>query len=210
MCASRRECHAARVGKPCGGRPHDRHVFTWAACPIRRVCHPRPAGSGFVRGVRRGTEWLTASARPLYSSFDSGGRSWASACSRRTGNTGANPGRPRRCDQAPRPAASSHCDAPRDREKARSRPSLGVRRPTRCQEHAGPRGRDGGHGRCGGRFVGHTPGTRPASPEVVPPRRFPRTRGRSSGFTACRASIAWTRQPAPARFNGLPGPCAGA
>lgn len=58
---------------------------------------------------------------------------------RQTGNTGVNPGRPRRCDQAPRPAVSKplRSAACRDpREKACSRPSLGVRRPTRDAEQA--------------------------------------------------------------------------
>ncbi len=58
---------------------------------------------------------------------------------RQTGNTGVNPGRPRRCNQAPRlavskPLRSAVCRDPR--EKACSRPSLEVRRPTRDAEQA--------------------------------------------------------------------------
>jgi hypothetical protein len=52
---------------------------------------------------------LTGFARPLHFASDSGGRSHECSCSRQTGNSGANPGRPRRCDQATRSAASGHC-----------------------------------------------------------------------------------------------------
>lgn len=52
---------------------------------------------------------LTGSARPLHFAFDSGGRRRECSRSRQTGNSGANPGRPRRCDQATRSAASGHC-----------------------------------------------------------------------------------------------------
>ena len=53
---------------------------------------------------------LTGFARPLHFAFDSGGRPRERSRDRQTGNSGANPGRPRRCDQATRSAASGHCE----------------------------------------------------------------------------------------------------
>ena len=77
----------------------------------------RRARDGKVCGCRRGaTDSLTAPPRPLHSSNDSGGRPRAIVHGRQTGNSGANPGRPRRCDQASRPAVSGHCDPTRSRE----------------------------------------------------------------------------------------------
>jgi hypothetical protein len=113
-----------------------------ASFHIERTHGGKPCGlTSSLRGM------LTVSLQSLHSADDSGGRPEAAAFARQTGNSGAIPGRPRRCDQAPRPAVSSHCGACAAREKACSRLSLGVRRPTRCQESAGPRGRNGGHGR---------------------------------------------------------------
>jgi hypothetical protein len=65
---------------------------------------------------------------------DSGGRAETAVFIRRTGNSGANPGRPRRCDQACEVGCFEPLRACRRggrREKACSRPSLEVRRPTR-------------------------------------------------------------------------------
>ena len=52
---------------------------------------------------------LTGSTRPLHFAFDSGGRPRERSRDLQTGNSGANPGRPRRCNQATRSAASGHC-----------------------------------------------------------------------------------------------------
>ena len=166
----------------------------WVNTAVRRAC-ARPAGDrrttvtpsremplqpaqlrtrGSRGGKPCGLSWtlrgmLTSALQPLNSANDSGGREEAAAFVRQTGNSGVNPGRPRRCDQAPRSAVSSHCGACAAREKACSRLSLGVRRPTRCQESAGPRGREGGHGRV----IGRSHGTQdpllhaPASPMVA-------------------------------------------
>ena len=100
--------------------------------PSRFDTPPTPAGKpcGLAGRPRRG---LTASAQPLHSATDLGGRAKDAPFSRQTGNSGANPGRPRRCDQASRSAASRHCGFLGGREKACSRPSLGVRRPTRVR-----------------------------------------------------------------------------
>jgi hypothetical protein len=134
---------------------------------------------------------LTSPLQSLHSANDSGGREEAAAFVRQTGNSGVNPGRPRRCDQAPRPAVSSHCGACAGREKACSRLSLGVRRPTRCQESAGPRGRNGGHGRVIGRSQGIQDPLLQA-PASLTVARAPACvhRGRAC---ACGAAVAWTR-----------------
>ena len=101
-------------------------------------------------GRRRGSSMcLTALASPVHSANDSGGSLRERSCGRQTGNSGVNPGRPRRCDQATRSAASGHCgacDSSRSHEKACGRRSLEVRRPTRCHGFVGPRGRYGRHG----------------------------------------------------------------
>jgi hypothetical protein len=52
---------------------------------------------------------LTGFTRPVHFAFDSGGRPRERSRDLQTGNSGANPGRPRRCDQATRSAASGHC-----------------------------------------------------------------------------------------------------
>lgn len=63
-------------------------------------------------GRRRGSSiCLTALAPPVHSANDSGGWFRERSCGRQTGNSGVNPGRPRRCDQATRSAASGHCGA---------------------------------------------------------------------------------------------------
>jgi hypothetical protein len=146
-----------------------------------------PARRGKPCGLRRGAAiCLTHPARSLHSANDSGGRSRERSRGRQTGNSGANPGRPRRCDQATRSAASSHCEHRRRRcrEKACGRRSLGVRRPTRCHGFAGPRGRDGGHGR-----------SRPSACSIRPHRNATLRAGRpprGGGRAWCRA--AWSHQ----------------
>jgi len=72
--------------------------------PLGVPLHVKLCGLGMGRAI-----CLTGSARPLHFASDSGGRSHECSCSRQTGNSGANPGRPRRCDQATRSAASGHC-----------------------------------------------------------------------------------------------------
>ena len=124
---------ASRQGRP---RPAE-----FDTAPARRG---KPCGLGAARVI-----CLTGLARSLHSTIDSGGWPRERSRGRQTGNSGAIPGRPRRCDQATRSAASGHCGRRlrRFREKACGRRSLEVRRPTRCHGFAGPRGRDGGHGR---------------------------------------------------------------
>lgn len=112
----------------------------------------------------------------------------------RTGNSGENPGRPRRCVQAPRPVASGHCVSgrlpDRQREKACGRRSLGVRRPTRVREFADLRGRGGGHGRANGRWQD----TQDPYLTVRPESRVSRAqaRGTRPRDCACGAAVAWT------------------
>lgn len=100
-------------------------------------------------GRRRGSSiCLTVLASSVYFASDSGGWLRERSCSQQTGNSGVNPGRPRRCDQATRSAASGHCgarDLSRSCEKACGRRSLEVRRPTRCHGFVRPRGRYGRH-----------------------------------------------------------------
>ena len=106
-------------------RPVHLRVFF---CATGTACQPRPA-PGLLDTLRALDTLPTRLWWP--------GR--AVARLRQTGNTGVNPGRPRRCDQAPRSAVSKplrtalRCGL---REKACSRPSLGVRRPTRVAEQA--------------------------------------------------------------------------
>ena len=172
-CFGGARCVEAAAHRACARPAGDRDTTVTAS----RETPLQPA-QVLTRGSRRGKpcglSWtlrgmLTSALQPLNSPNDSGGREEAAAFVRQTGNTGVNPGRPRRCDQALRPAVSSHCDAHAGREKACSRLSLGVRRPTRCQESAGPRGREGGHGRV----IDRSHGTQdpllqaPASPTVA-------------------------------------------
>lgn len=127
-CALGKKCRSFRPRKLCGAEPYDRHIFGRMFCATGTASH-RLMESGLLD--RRGA--LDTLPPRLW---------WpgrASARLRQTGNTGVNPGRPRRCDQAPRPAVSKplrtavRCGP---REKACSRPSLGVRRPTKVAEQA--------------------------------------------------------------------------
>ena len=127
-CALGKKCRPFRARKLCGAKPYDRYIFGRFFCATGTTSH------GLMRSGL----------------LDSGGaldtlppRLWwpgrAVARLRQTGNTGVNPGRPRRCDQALRPAVSKplrpalRCGL---REKACSRQSLGVRRPTKVAEQA--------------------------------------------------------------------------
>jgi hypothetical protein len=89
------------------GRPHDPQGL-----PLRvaawQTLRPRPGGPA----------WLTASARSVHSATDSGGRKKAAAFLRQTGNSGANPGRPRRCVRA-----IFESGQPQARERGRSHSS---------------------------------------------------------------------------------------
>jgi hypothetical protein len=76
----------------------------------RQGLPPDRPGSAKPCGRRQGSSMcLTALASPVQSANDSGGSLRELSCGRQTGNSGVNPGRPRRCDQATRSAASGHC-----------------------------------------------------------------------------------------------------
>ena len=93
--------------------------------------------------------YLTAANRSLNCAQDSGGLWKAVALDRQTGNSGAIPGRPRRCIQAFETGchrAIGFASFLRRTREGGSRSSLGVRRPTSFFEQAKLRGQSGRHG----------------------------------------------------------------
>jgi len=92
----------------CGVARYDRQTRGWEVFATATAFQPRAAPRA----------WHLVGA--LYiATHDSGGPRGAIRVAGQTGNSGANPGRPRRCIQASRPVASSHCGPPALRAEPR-------------------------------------------------------------------------------------------
>jgi len=93
-------CSLCRAGR------YNRHSFTRFFSPIGMISHLRWRRVRVCRLSRGGPHSLTAQARPIHSANESGGLLFVAVNNRQTGNSGAIPGRPRRCDRAGRPLSS--------------------------------------------------------------------------------------------------------
>ena len=201
---SREECRADRACRGCGRAPYDPHALME---PTRRPAgFARPAprrGRVCGRGPARPAA-LTGSPRPLHSPFDSGGRASAAAGGRQTGNSGVNPGRPRRCVRAisgpgkPGPGGRAVAFEPLSRAPAHGRVREARRHAAvRARESEDLPGvvslpdREGGRAGTAARAVGrrHSEGSAP----VASPVRSLRARacGWLRGVGCPRAASAW-------------------
>ena len=173
---------------------------------------------------------LTGVAPPIYSATESGGRSFAAVNDRQTGNSGAIPGRPRRCIRAipcracqlreeceprrgDRPAdfraiVDEQQSLPRPRE-GDSRSSTRVRRPTSVRKERVPTARAVSRARpaCAGCWIAKDIGLSAHSPGQGSPRSY--SGGRAAHrkraerpHGGCHAGMQWTsgRCCAPDRF----------
>ena len=170
-----KKCRACGACAWCRAAPHNPHRINRFPFATGKVSHV-PSRRVKLCGLWwRKPRSLTVAARPLDSSTESGGPSSAAADGGQTGNSGAIPGRPRRCVQATsrpqtgdRPAdiraIARGSATPTGSREGDSRSSLGVRRPTSIRwSTLSLRGRSNGPGPHvrAGEWRGSDPSTAP-------------------------------------------------
>ena len=96
----RKKCRVFRGYKLCGAEPYNRHRFNRVFFVTGTPSHSSAASGKVCRLAWRARHSLTVVSRSIDSATESGGPPIAAAIDGQTGNSGAIPGRPRRCIQA--------------------------------------------------------------------------------------------------------------
>ncbi len=95
-----KDCRAHRINRACGAASCNRYILLPEGRTTVRVCQTHGLAWQGLRPLPRRAVRLTTSTPSVHSSNDSGGQVEASASDWQTGNSGVNPGRPRRCIRA--------------------------------------------------------------------------------------------------------------
>ena len=95
-----KKCRAFRGCKLCGAGSYNRHRFSRRAFATGTLSRVRPYAVKVCGLFWRVRHSLTVMSRPIHSGGETGGPSFAAVIDGQTGNSGAIPGRPRRCIQA--------------------------------------------------------------------------------------------------------------